>query len=211
MIEADESSGRYLAKTSVGNLARLCQPAVILDEGHKATSDLARSTIEGFNPSIVVELSATPTCHANVLVNVTGKQLLDEEMIKLPINVANSNQNSWKNILTSVRDRREELARAVAVHFRETEQYIRPIVLVQVERTGKDQREAKLIHAEDVREYLMERLGVDDAKIAVKTSWKKTGWKIRTCWTPVARSSGSSPKPRCKKGGIARSHISWFR
>ena len=172
MIEADESSGHYLAKTSVGNLVRLCQPAVILDKGHKATSDLARATIEGFNPSIVVELSATPTRHANVLASVTGKQLLDKEMIKLPIKVANSNQNSWKNVLTKVRDRREELARAAAGHFRETDQYIRPIVLVQVERTGKDQRDAKLIHAEDVREYLMERLGVDDAKIAMKTSEK---------------------------------------
>ncbi len=169
MLEADEASGKYLAKTSVGNLVRLCEPAVILDEGHKATSDLARGTIEGFNPRIVVELSATPR-GANILVNVTGRELLDEEMIKLPINVANSNQTSWKNILTKVRDRREELSKTAARHLRATNQYIRPIVLVQVERTGRDQRDTQFIHAEDVREYLMERLGVEDAKIAVKTS-----------------------------------------
>ena len=46
MIEDDAEAGRCLVKTSVGNLVRLCQPPVILDEGHKATSRLARQTIE---------------------------------------------------------------------------------------------------------------------------------------------------------------------
>ena len=35
-----------------------------------------------------------------------------------------------------------------------TSRYIRPILLVQVERTGKDQRESGSIHSEDVREFL---------------------------------------------------------
>ena len=30
----------------------------------------------------------------------------------------------------------------------------RPIVLVQVERTGKDQRDSKFVHSEDAKEYL---------------------------------------------------------
>ncbi len=68
MLAEDEKRGQYLVKTSLGNLVRLCEPAVILDEGHKATSDLARKTIEGFNASVVVELSATPQKDANVLV-----------------------------------------------------------------------------------------------------------------------------------------------
>ena len=60
MLGDDEEQDERLVKTSLGNLVRLCEPAVILDEGHKATSELARKTIEGFNASIVVELSATP-------------------------------------------------------------------------------------------------------------------------------------------------------
>lgn len=171
MLADDEDSGSYLTKTSVGNLVRKCEPAVILDEGHKATSDLARQTIEDFNASIVVELSATPN-DANVLVEVTGSQLLDEEMIKLPINVQNSNQKSWKNILTSVRDWQKELADTAEKHRRKTNQYIRPIVLVQVERTGKDQRDTTYVHSEDVKEYLMDRLGIEESKIAIKTSEK---------------------------------------
>lgn len=172
MLEEDDDSGAYLAKTSIANLVRMCEPAVILDEGHRATSGLARKTIEGFNPRIVVELSATPR-DANVLVTVSGQELLDEEMIKLPINIANSNQKSWKNVLTVARDRRAALAKLAEKHYRasgRSDDAIRPIVLVQVERTGKDQREARYIHSEDVKQHLMQRLGVDGQKIALKTS-----------------------------------------
>ena len=42
MLEDDAASGAHLVKTSLANLVRLCEPAVILDEGHKATSALAR-------------------------------------------------------------------------------------------------------------------------------------------------------------------------
>jgi type III restriction enzyme len=50
--------------------------------------------------------------------------------------------------------------------------YIRPICLVQVERTGADQRGAGFVHAEDVKEHLIKRLSVDPASIAIKTSDK---------------------------------------
>ena len=172
MIEENEAAGKFLAKTSLGNLARICQPAVILDEGHKATSRLARETIEGFNASIVVELSATPHHGANVLTRVSGQELLDEQMIKLPINIANSNQRSWRDCLTQARDKREELARSADRYFHDSGKLIRPIVLVQVERTGKDQRDSKFVHSEDAKEYLVSRLGVSEGAIAIKTADK---------------------------------------
>jgi len=171
-LDTLDGTKQSLVKTSLGNLARSCQPAVILDEGHKATSQLARETVEGFNASIVVELSATPHQQANILTRVSGKELLDEEMIKLPINIANSNQRSWRDCLTQARDKREELARLARAHFDESGKLIRPIVLVQVERTGKDQRDAKFVHSEDAKEYLVARLGVAEASIAIKTSEK---------------------------------------
>lgn len=174
MLEENGDTGAYLAATSVANLVRMCEPAVILDEGHRATSRLARETIEDFNPRIVVELSATPS-DANVLVTVSGQELLDEEMIKLPINIANSNQKSWKNVLMAARDRRTELSKLAEKHYRASgraDDAIRPIVLVQVERTGKDQREARFVHSEDVKTHLMQKLGVDERKIAIKTADK---------------------------------------
>jgi len=169
MLAEDETRGEYLVKTSLANLVRICEPAVILDEGHKATSALARKTIEGFNASIVVELSATPPEDANNLVRVSGQELLDEHMIKLPINIANSNQKSWRECLTQARDRREELSKLAAQHFKTSDKIIRPIVLVQVERTGKDQRDAGFVHSEDVKAHLV-RLGVHESAIAIKTS-----------------------------------------
>ena len=173
MIEDDEKRGVHLVKTSLANLVRLHEPAVILDEGHKWTSELARETIESFNPCIVVELSATPPVgEANILVNVSGKELLEEQMIKLPLNVANNNVSSWKDVLTAARDKREELAKLSLKSYRATGYLIRPIVLVQVERTGKDQREARMIHSEDVKEYLLQHLGIEERAVAIKSSEK---------------------------------------
>ncbi len=173
--------GTDLLKTSIGNLVKLCRPPVILDEGHKATSPLARETIEGFNASIVVELSATPAPwkdragalhHPNIVSRVSGKELLREEMIKLPMNVTTSGKKKWQDVLTQARDKREVLARhAAALQSAEGEhRAIRPIVLVQVQRIGKDQKEKGLIHAEHVREHLIQRLDVPDHAIKIKSA-----------------------------------------
>ena len=48
--------------------------------------------------------------------------------------------------------------------------YIRPVAVVRVERTGRDQRDGERIHAEDVREYLVQSLGVPADAVAVKSS-----------------------------------------
>jgi type III restriction enzyme len=53
-----------------------------------------------------------------------------------------------------------------------TGNYIRPICLVQVERTGKDQRGRNFIHAEDVREFLVRDCGIPADEVAVKSSEK---------------------------------------
>ncbi|MCI0379589.1 MAG: DEAD/DEAH box helicase family protein [Gemmataceae bacterium] len=161
-----------LVKTSLANLVRLCQPAVILDEGHRATTQQARTTIEGFNPAIVVELSATPPKGANVLVRVSGQELLEEQMIKLPLNISASSVKSWKDCLAHARDKRLELAELASRHWQDSGHTIRPIVLVQVERTGKDQRDSTYVHSEDVKVHLMERLNVTKEAIAIKSSEK---------------------------------------
>ncbi|MEM6505834.1 MAG: DEAD/DEAH box helicase family protein [Planctomycetota bacterium] len=182
----DDPRGGKLIKTSIGNLVRLHEPPVILDEQQTAATRLARQTLEGLNPSLIVQLSATPKAvklkdkseiRPNIICRVTGQDLLDEEMIKLPMNIASSGQSSWHNALTDARDKRESLARQAAEYAmgHDMDRLIRPIVLVQAERTGKDQRGKKVngrqvIHTEDVREYLQQRLGVSGSAIAVKSS-----------------------------------------
>ena len=51
----------------------------------------------------------------------------------------------------------------------ESGRHIRPILLVQVERTGADQRDGTLVHALDVKAWLM-TAGLDEAEIAIKTA-----------------------------------------
>lgn len=170
MLVDDESTGEYLVKTSIGNLVRISEPVVILDEGHKATSALARDTLEGFNASIIVELSATPHGRANIISRVSGSELFKEEMIKLPINVVTSNQKSWKDCLTQARDKRNELVKISEKNYRTIGKYIRPIVLVQVERTGKDQIDSKFIHSNSVKEFLVQKAGVNPNAIAIKSA-----------------------------------------
>jgi len=158
------------AKTSLGNVLRLHEPLIVLDEGHKAYSRNARETLAGFNPCLIVELSATPPAGANVLVDIRGKELLAEEMIKLDLHIHNGQSVDWKDTLLRAVELRDELESEARHHEAETGIYIRPICLVQVERTGRDQRLAGFIHAEDVREYLLAHPGIHPEHVAVKTS-----------------------------------------
>ena len=157
-------------KTSLGNTLRLLRPLIILDEGHKAYSRNAKATLEGFNPCMIVELTATPPKDANVLVEISGQALNEEEMIKLDLHVTNKANASWQDTLLASIERRDALEAAAREYETETGVYIRPICLVQVERTGKDQRRAGVIHAEDARDYLLRHPRISAEQIAVKTS-----------------------------------------
>ena len=163
--------GRH-AKTSLGNTLRLLRPLIILDEGHKAYSRNAKATLEGFNPCMIVELSATPPKGANVLVDIRGRELNEEEMIKLDLHIRNSASTSWKNTLLASIEHRQRLEEEARAHEANTGVYIRPICLIQVERTGRDQRRPGVVHADDVRDYLLRHPGINEELIAVKTSQK---------------------------------------
>jgi type III restriction enzyme len=168
-----------IIKDSLGNALRITRPVVVMDEGHKAFSRLALDTLYGFNPSFVLELSATPAdrpndtppIYSNWLVDVRGTALDAEEMIKLPINVTVRGDDDWRDCLRASFEHLNGLQVEADKLHAETARYIRPICLVQVERTGKEQREAGFIHAEDAREYLL-TLGVSEQQIAIKTSEK---------------------------------------
>ena len=163
--------GRH-AKTSLGNTLCLLRPLIILDEGHKAYSRNAKATLEGFNPCMIVEQSATPPRGANVLVDIQGRELNEEEMIKLDLHLRNSASTSWKNTLLASIEHRRRLEEEARTHEANTGVYIRPICLIQVERTGKDQRRPGVVHADDVRDYLLRHPGINEELIAVKTSQK---------------------------------------
>ena len=161
--------GRQI-KTSLGNTLRLLRPLIILDEGHKAYSRNAKKTLEGFNPCMIVELSATPPRNANVLVEIKGQELNSEEMIKLDLHIRNSGGAHWKDTLLAAVEHRGRLEEEALRHEAQTGTYIRPICLIQAERTGRGQRLPGVIHADDVREQLLRHPAIAAEHIAVKTS-----------------------------------------
>ena len=169
-FDGPEGLWRRQIKTSLGNTLRILNPLIVLDEGHKAYSVNAKETLEHFNPCMVVELSATPPKSANVLVDVSGRELLAEEMIKLDLHIHNSASVDWKHTLLASIEHRNGLEEQARDYEAESGRYIRPICVIQVERTGREQRRAGLIHADDVREYLLTAPGIRAEHIAVKTS-----------------------------------------
>ena len=108
---------------------------------------------------------------SNWLVDVRGKELDKEEMIKLPINVTVRGGDDWRDCLRESYEWLNSLQAEAERLKSDADRYIRPICLVQVERTGKDQRDAGFIHADHVREYLL-TLGVTEQAIAIKTAEK---------------------------------------
>jgi type III restriction enzyme len=166
--------GGPTVKQSLGNVLCLARPTVILDEGHTTYTPTRRQTLAKFNPSFILELSATPNRakeqQSNVLTSVTGMALKKEEMVKLPLNLHNAGQADWKDTLAAAHGKVEELQRIADRERDETNRYVRPILLVRVERTGKDQTEAGKVHANDVRKFLHETLGAKEGEVAEKSS-----------------------------------------
>lgn len=173
---------RGIVKDSLGNALRIIRPIVVLDEGHRATTNLAYRTLYGFNPCFVLELTATPQDvvlktsgkmreirNANVLVEVSGLDLVREEMVKMPINLSVRMDGDWRVTLHAATRLLKKLGRCAERHKSDTDQYIRPILLVQVERTGKEQRGGGYIHALDVKDELL-AAGFGEEEIAIKSA-----------------------------------------
>ena len=174
---SNRDSPDKLIKQSLFNVLKLLKPTVILDEAHKAygskKAENNRQFVEAvnrLNPRFVLELSATPKLSiSNILVNISGVALKDEEMIKLPIQLRNFSNSDWKYTLAQTKTERDALEEA-AKQFESTDnRYIRPIAVIRVDRTGKKQRAGIKVHAEDVRDEL-QHLGVNPTHIKVKSS-----------------------------------------
>lgn len=159
-------------KTSLGNTLKVLKPLVIIDEGHRAYGENARNTVRNFNPSFILELSATPPEGSNELVKITGRELHEEEMIKLDIHLTNKTSLDWKDTMLASFEKQNQLERLAKEYEENTGEYIRPICLIQVERTGRDQRGTDFIHSEDAKEFLIKQCNVPESHIAIKSSEK---------------------------------------
>ncbi len=176
--DLERTSENGPVKRSLFNVFKMLRPVVVLDEAHKAygarnpeaNEEFARA-VSRLDPSLVIELSATPNRGiSNLLVDVTGIELKNEEMIKLPVQVSSFIEAEWQYTLGQAHEELERLdteARSLAANGG---RYIRPIAVVRVERTGRDQRDGERVHSEDVRQYLIQSLEVPESAVAVKSS-----------------------------------------
>jgi len=156
---------------SLANLLRLRRPVIIVDEAHNARTALSFESLARFNPSCILEFSATPSQTlergnepSNVLTHVSAAELKTENMIKLPILLKPKAQ--WVEAVHEALDKQSELEKLAAEEEKVTGQHIRPIVLFQAQRnvTG-----AKNITYEVLRKALIEEFKIPAERIAVST------------------------------------------
>lgn len=156
---------------SLANVLRLRRPFIIVDEAHNNRTPLSFDTLAKFNPSGIMELTATPDTvvnPSNVLHSVSAAELKGEEMIKLPI-VLETEQN-WQQCLADAIARRNEL-QALAEHDRRKGLgYLRPVVLIQAEprRAG-----VETLDVDKVRQELIANHNIPPEEIVVATGEEK--------------------------------------
>ena len=160
---------------SLFNVLKILRPVVVLDEAHKAygtkNGKEFASSINRLDPQMVIELSATPNRGiSNLLVDIAGPDLKKEEMIKAPVQVSSFSGMKWQDTLSEAATELERLDTEARLLESSTDRYIRPIAVVRVERTGKDQQDNDYIHAEHVRDYLTQNLEVRPDAIRVKSA-----------------------------------------
>ncbi len=152
---------------SLANVLRLCRPFLIVDEAHNSRTELAFDMLKRFNPSGVMELTATPDLErtpSNVLHSVSAAELKAEEMIKLPVML--ETEPNWQQCLADAIGRRDALQKLADEERRAGAPYLRPIVLIQGEprRAGVETRDVEI-----VREELIKNHGIPATEIVVAT------------------------------------------
>jgi type III restriction enzyme len=146
-------------KHSLANLLALTRPVVVVDEAHNAKTDTTFETLKRFSPSGVLDLSATPVPRkTNVLYSVSARELQAEDMIKLPVMLAE--HAVWQEAVRDAVLRRSQLE-AESEH---EDRYVRPIALFQAQdRSGA-------VTPEALRQHLLdEKLVADPQEIVVAT------------------------------------------
>lgn len=158
LTEADIGRVKY----SVANWLHRQRPIVIVDEAHNNRTHTFFTSLGRLNPSCVVELTATPVPGNNVLYHVSAAELKAEQMIKLPIVLA-EHPDGWQACLSDALLTRTNLE---TVAQREPD-YVRPIVLIQAEPKGGEAT------VDVVRKYMLEELHIPEDQIKVATGAQK--------------------------------------
>jgi type III restriction enzyme len=145
------------------NVMRSLKPVVVVDESHNAESTLSVDMLRNLNPSFIFDLTATPRDNSNIISYVDALRLKKQNMVKLPVIVAN--QRSQEDVIMAALNMRRQLEEFAKKAEEKGGGYIRPIVLFQAEPKNKDDTTT----FEKVREILLE-LNIPKEHIAIKTA-----------------------------------------
>jgi type III restriction enzyme len=157
--------------TSLANLLRLHRPIVIVDEAHNARTPLSFEALARFNPSCIIELTATPDTDknpSNVLHSVSAAELKADSMIKLPIRL--ETRPNWKELVADAIALRKHLEEVALTERRATGEYVRPIMLLQAQ--PKSQHHDTLT-VEVVEQCLLEDFTIPGGEIRRATGTDK--------------------------------------
>jgi len=152
-------------ETALIQVIRQLNPVVIVDESHHATSTLSIEMLRNFNPSFVLDLTATPKRGSNIISFVDARQLKKEEMVKLPVIVYN--RKSQGDVLLTAISLRKRLVNEAKRLEGMGGKYIRPIVLFQAEANMNENSTTY----EKIKRELVET-GIPEEEIAIKTADK---------------------------------------
>jgi type III restriction enzyme len=145
------------------NVMRGLKPVVVVDESHNAESTLSVDMLRNLNPSFIFDLTATPRDNSNIISYVDALRLKKQNMVKLPVIVAN--QRSQEEVIMAALNMRRQLEEFAKKAEEKGGGYIRPIVLFQAEPKNKDDTTT----FEKVREILLD-LNIPREHIAIKTA-----------------------------------------
>ncbi len=163
-VEHDESGKPVY---SLANLLCVKRPLVIVDEAHNARTELSFETLARFNPSAIIEFTATPDMEqnpSNVLYTVSAAELQAEDMIKMPIQLETDPE--WKRLLAAAIAQRNALEIDAEREREETGEYIRPVMLIQAQPKRRDR---ETLTVEVVERCLLEEHGIPEDQIARAT------------------------------------------
>jgi type III restriction enzyme len=151
-------------ETALINVIRSLNPIVIVDESHNAESDLSVEMLKNLNPSMVLDLTATPKENSNIISFVSALKLKQEHMVKLPVVVYNHHKK--EEVINSALHLQRQLELLAKEEETLTGKYIRPIILFQAQSNikGKDNTTFQKI-----KEQLV-KLRIPEEQIKIKVS-----------------------------------------
>lgn len=149
--------------TALIQALRHLSPVTVVDESHNAGSDLSVEMLNNLNPSLVLDLTATPRKNSNIISYVDARELKKENMVKLPVVVYN--RTTRQSVIQDAIQLRGSIERQAIAEKEAGGKYIRPIVLFQAQPNTSEESET----FDKIKTMLID-MGIPAEQIAVKTS-----------------------------------------